>query len=172
MLQAYPPKGDTALVGDSLVARMRSTAFLGEGYANYGVGSSNPLHLLTLAPTIKANARQAMILVGINALAQKRSADDVAQDIRRLCKALALPVIVVPTLPIREGTDGVSNATIRELRARLAGLPLAATPSIEVDGQLAAHFTRDGIHLTVAGYEALMKDLKPVLASNLWAVVT
>lgn len=172
MLQAYPPQGETALVGDSLIRRLKPMTFLREGYANYGVGGSDARHLMSLVPTIRANAKRAVVLVGINALARKRKPAEVAGDVRHLAAQLAMPVLILAPLPIREGTDGVSNKTIKEMAGLMKDLPLVPTPALEVDGQLASQYTRDGVHLTVAGYEALMVDLKPALASDRWAIVT
>ncbi len=104
---------------------------------------------------------------GINDIAQGRSVDDVAANLRAMVrrgKELGLPVVIVDVLPWNNGWPDAEpkirrlNDLIAEL-ARAEGIPLLPFHDTLEDpdrpGRMNAEWTSDGDHPSVEGYRRL-----------------
>ena len=119
---------------------------------------------------LDACARDADMLVvqgGINDIAQGRSVEDAARDLRTMVrrgKELGLPVVLVDVLPWNNGWPGAEpqiqrlNVLIAEI-AHDESVPLLPFHDTLEDpdrpGRMRAEWTSDGDHPSVEGYRKL-----------------
>jgi len=162
LLAAFPPKGQIAMVGDSLTEWAPwSGLFPEQQIANYGIGGDTVDGVLARVPNILAwHPKKFFVMLAINDLAKGQSASSIFPKYRNLVEALgreAARVYVQSTLCT---SDGEINMRVTELNAKLRAF-CTAEPArcefIDVIDAFCPHdqsledsgLTVDGLHLIV-----------------------
>ena len=166
------------LIGDSHLARMRrSLALIDREVTNAAVGGSTVLDLVSQLDGLQAERHSGVLLsIGTNDAAPWRGislelfAETLSGVLGRLDGAavtyLAPPGVVEARLP---ADAPWTNAAVDEYRAAaIAVCRLRDVRVIRADRLLQARgakaFSRDGVHLSGAGYRALLPSIKAVTA--------
>lgn len=180
LLSALPaPAGAVVMVGDSLTDRGEWTELLGiPNVVNRGLAGDQVKDVITRAPSLRGDPYAIVLMIGINDLVSGREPSEVAADYKTLLLALrrASPrarLIVQSVLPVNDNLtrEPVRNASIHALNLELRRLAIvhrcefADIASVVSDstGSLDARMTRDGVHLSAAGYRAWAAGLRATL---------
>lgn len=154
-LERFPPPGSISFVGDSHVER--GPWWILPDVANYGISGAGTADVLSRIDRIEAG--RFIVLVGVNDIVSGRKPPDVAADIGKIVAGRTTTLLSV--LPVR-GRYAGHNQAIAELDALLP--EVCSEPSCNLidtwtimaeDGELAARYTNDGLHLNADGYLAL-----------------
>lgn len=157
------------LWGDSLIQQFEWNEAFGDGppIANRGVSGDRSENLAARVATRgSARARRHVVLIGVNDWWHSEGHRDLtrtAETIDELAQELAAdgtPVHVLEPLPVQQAGPNAELATLRrELAKRAVEAPwqLVETRATfgDAEGRLPAKYTRDGIHLSPAGYALL-----------------
>lgn len=140
---------------------------------NLGVGGDTTDDLLLrLDAVIDARPDAILLLIGTNDLGTRRSVEHLVRNIQLMLVQLRreLPgtrMLVQSILPrAREFADRVQEANIhlRQFAATVHAQYLDLWPAFaEHDGEINPAYSDDRLHLTVAGYEAWLAELRPAL---------
>ncbi|CAN5526834.1 hypothetical protein BH10ACT7_BH10ACT7_29960 [soil metagenome] len=121
---------------------------------------------------IEANPGSVVLLIGSNDVSRRKSVEHIVRNIQYLMVTLrtGLPGArlllqsVVPRDPARADQLLDANRHLRQFCPSLNAQFLDLWPALaSVDGGLRDEFTTDGVHLTAAGYEAWLTELRPAL---------
>jgi lysophospholipase L1-like esterase len=166
ILAAFAPKGQIAMVGDSLTELAPwSGMFPDAAIANYGISGDTVDGVVARVPSILAShAKKMFVMIGINDLRKGQSVSSIIPTYRKLVGALGgdgAQVFVESTL-CTSARD--LNMRVSELNAQLRTFCTANPQRCEFidiidavcpyDQPLAdSSFTADGLHLSPLGYE-------------------
>ncbi len=167
------------LLGDSITAGFEVGRLLPElAIRNEGVSGDSTVELLArLRPEWlqTPGLRAVFVCIGTNDLARGRSDDYILGQITRIVAELrgaggAFRMVLTSLFPTRDNVPR-PNARIVGFNARLAALATdlgvefwALHPHfLDVEGQLRAGFTDDGLHLTAAAYVEWARRLRAFL---------
>lgn len=152
----------------------------GRKVENRGIGGDNTYGMLDRLPAIlESRPRKIFLMAGINDLTAGRAVDEIAANIEKMAEMIhtACPdclLYIQSVLPVNDSRLAYpaikgKNPRVRELNARLRTLcdrtPWAAYVDLwpvvaDSQGQLRLEYTKDGIHLHPAAYQAWVKHLK------------
>lgn len=165
------PTGRLIFLGDSITEGGLWDEWFPEARpVNRGIGGNTIGDVLGRLDTAIDSPAAVFLLIGTNDLSMGRSAHQVAADMRRLVAAIrhrapSAPLFVQSVMPRRARFTG----RIRELNDAFRGIA-ADADAIYIDlwpaladsgGVLRSEFTRDGLHLSGAGYAAWVDALRP-----------
>jgi lysophospholipase L1-like esterase len=136
-------------------------------FRNHGIYGQRTDEIMARLENCVSGADLLVVQGGINDIAQRRSVDDAAANLRAMVrrgKELGLRVVIVDVLPWNNGWPD-AEPTIRRLNALLADLareediPLLPFHDTLEDpdrpGRMRAEWTSDGDHPSVEGYRRL-----------------
>ncbi|WP_022881750.1 GDSL-type esterase/lipase family protein [Gryllotalpicola ginsengisoli] len=164
----------TAFVGDSLTAGGDWQAWLpDESVINFGVGGNTTDDLLErLDDVIAAQPQTVVLLIGTNDFAWRQPVEHIVRNTEtilfKLRKALPdaqlLVIGILPRQPEYAHVIREVNTHVRQYASTVRAQYLDAWPVLASDdGGLKHEYTEDELHLTPAGYQALLSELKPAL---------
>lgn len=172
------PQDSVLFLGDSMIQGLCVSAVTSDG-VNYGIGGDTVgglLHRLDHYRSL-SRCRAVVLQIGVNDLSAFTNSE-IVRDYTRLLDVLSLPVIVCGVLTVDERDRppfADYNVRIRELNRDLEQLCHAHPQRLFVDstshltdeaGQLtAANHVGDGVHLSPAGYQIWIGDLRDALES-------
>jgi len=171
--------GAILFFGDSHVQGL-CTACFGDHVANYGIGGDTAAGVLRRIKSYRsvANARAVVFAAGYNDL-KRDSAPAVAATYREMLQQVPPSVQVMvsalfPIDPLIARSNGVTNAAIHDLNARIFDICAERTRCIfvdtaaklaGVDGSLRRDgHVGDGVHLSPEAYAVWIADLRAALA--------
>lgn len=152
----------------------------GRKVENRGIGGDNTYGMLDRLPAIlESRPRKIFLMAGINDLTAGRPVEEIAANIEKMAEMIhaACPdceLFVQSVLPVNDARLAYpairgKNPQVRELNARLQALCDRTQRAAYVDlwpvmadaqGQLRLEYTKDGIHLHPAAYQAWVSHLK------------
>ncbi|WP_237656888.1 GDSL-type esterase/lipase family protein [Agreia sp. COWG] len=164
----------TAFVGDSITAAGAWDEWFPElSTRNFGVDGDTTDGLIErLDEVIASDPQTIVLLIGTNDLAERRSIERIVRNIETALVRLhsELPdarILLVSVLP--RGHEFAEN--VREINRHI--WQFAATQRVHYldlwpalargDGELSPEYTDDRLHLTAAGYDAWLSELRPAL---------
>jgi lysophospholipase L1-like esterase len=140
---------------------------------NLGVGGSTTEDVLErLDEVVAAHPDEIVLLIGTNDLGMRRSVESMVRNIQSILVDLRrdLPgsrMLVQSIMPRgREFADRIREANIhlRQFSATVHAQFLDLWPTMALeDGELNPAYSDDRLHLTEAGYEAWLSELRPAL---------
>jgi lysophospholipase L1-like esterase len=171
------------MLGDSLTARAEWAELLGRSAINRGINNDSIDSVRArLADIVALRPKAVFLLIGINDLLAGGKPADVAARHEALVREMRMrlpgaTISVQSLLPVHEDMlrkhddEFVSNATILEANALIAARARAAGARwvdvhkalTDASGQLDARYTRDGLHMSAAGYRVWADALRPYL---------
>lgn len=163
-----------AFVGDSITAEGDWASWFPEfRVLNLGVGGDTTEDVLARYPDVlEARPDTVVLLIGTNDLATRKSVEHLVRNIEFLLVSLRrdLPgtrTLVQSILPrSREFADSVRDANrhLRQFAPTVHAQYLDLWPAFaQEDGEINPEFAHDRLHLTPAGYEAWLGELRPGL---------
>lgn len=180
---AAPPEDKVVLLGDSLTAWGDWPHYFPDArIRNFGIpGDTSDRILRRLEGVVKTRPHKIFLMAGINDLWSGRSPAHVAGQMEKIVTRLkeACPkatIFLQSTLPVNNRLlgPGIDNRDVLDLNRRLK--ILAETAGItfidltgrfrDERGQLRQEFTRDGVHLTPAGYQAWRSVIGPAMGKD------
>jgi lysophospholipase L1-like esterase len=179
MFQAFSPKSDVVMVGDSLTAEAPwNEIFPGVQIANRGVDGDTTANILLRMDTIlSVSPKTAMIMAGINDLRNSTAPDTVADNYQKIVATLrqaGIAVVIQSTLECNRRICGDAVVDqVQKLNAKLKGLAdrgglayvdIASDLSSRSEGLLPS-LTSDGVHLLPAGYVKWASKIRPYVLS-------
>jgi lysophospholipase L1-like esterase len=164
----------TAFVGDSITAAGAWQEWFADLDArNFGLDGDTTDGLLErLDAVIESDPQTIILLIGTNDLAERRSIEKIVRNIESALVRLhqELPdarILLQSVLPRgREYAENVKeiNRHIWQFAATQRVHYLDLWPILaDADGELSAEYSDDRLHLTAAGYEAWLSELRPAL---------
>ena len=178
---------DMIFIGDSIVEYYPLQELLGTAktIVNRGIrGYQTGLLLDNLDAHLYGDAvDQIVLLIGTNDIGKDVSLNDALDNLERVIQSIARDyplsqIKLVSILPVNEGEEYKQTVYIRtneKIREWNQAYEALASAYIQVDflpiydsltdseGQLQSAYTTDGLHLSVAGYQALSDALKTYL---------
>lgn len=178
---------DIIFIGDSIVEYYPLQELLGTAktIVNRGIrGYQTRLLLENLDAHLYGDAvDQIVLLIGTNDIGKDISMNDALDNLERVIQSIAREyplsqIKLVSLLPVNEGEEYKQTVYIRtneKIREWNQAYEALASAYMQVDflpiydsltdseGQLKSAYTTDGLHLSVAGYQALSEVLKGVL---------
>lgn len=160
-------------LGDSLTQEGDwASWFPDEDVVNLGVGGDTTADVQARLDAVVAEDPDSIVLlIGTNDFATRRSVEQVVRavetilvDLRRLLPGVRLLLqSITPRTP--EFTDRIQDANrhLRQFAATVRAQYLDLWPALADGDHLAEAYTEDGLHLTAAGYEAWVGELRPGL---------
>lgn len=166
--------GTIAFVGDSLTGEGSWSEWFPEYRTiNFGVGGDTTADLLErLDQIVAARPDEIVVLIGTNDLGTRLTVEHLVRNIESACVQLRrdLPgsrMLLVSVLPRgREFAQRIREANIhlRQFASTVRAQFLDLWPAMALeDGELNPALTDDRLHLTEAGYEAWLGELRPAL---------
>lgn len=170
--------GSIVFLGDSQTEQAEWHELFPDGPAvlNRGVSGDFSEGVLERLPEIlRHKPLKIFLLIGVNDLAFGNSVPEIEMTYRAIVQKIRAEsadseLYLQSVLPVNNEVRrvGVTNAKIQELNARVAqiaqdyALPFLdiATPMKDADGNLAAKFTEDGLHLNGSGYAVWKKEIE------------
>lgn len=161
-------------LGDSITADGDWSGWFPELEAiNLGVPGDGTDQLLgRLAEVVAADPDEVVLLIGTNDLGQRLSVEHLVRNIQSIMVDLRrdLPgarLLLQSILPRgREFADRIQEANIhlRQFAATVHAQYLDLWPTMALeDGELNPEYSEDRLHLTAAGYQAWLSELRPAL---------
>lgn len=161
-------------LGDSLTAEGDWAGWFPEqNVINAGRGGDTTDDVLDRLEALTAeNPDEIVVLIGTNDLGTRQSVEHLVRNIETICVSLrrALPgsrLLVQSIMPRgREYAQRIQDANIhlRQFASTVRAQFLDLWPAMALDdGELNPAFTEDRLHLTAAGYEAWLNELRPAL---------
>ncbi|CAN5205283.1 hypothetical protein BH09ACT3_BH09ACT3_10350 [soil metagenome] len=161
-------------LGDSITADGDWSGWFPELEAiNLGVSGDGTDQLLgRLAEVVAADPDEVVLLIGTNDLGQRLSVEHLVRNIQSIMVDLRrdLPgarLLLQSILPRgREFADRIQEANIhlRQFAATVHAQYLDLWPTMALeDGELNPEYSEDRLHLTAAGYQAWLSELRPAL---------
>ena len=178
---------DIIFIGDSIVEYYPLQELFGvaKTIVNRGIrGYQTGLLLENLDAHLYGDAvDQIVLLIGTNDIGKDISMNDALDNLERVIQSIAREyplsqIKLVSLLPVNEGEEYKQTVYIRtneKIREWNQAYEALASAYMQVDflpiydsltdseGQLKSAYTTDGLHLSVAGYQALSEVLKGVL---------
>jgi len=178
---------DMIFIGDSIVEYYPLQELLGttKTIVNRGIrGYQTGLLLDNLDAHLYGDAvDQIVLLIGTNDIGKDVSMNETLDNLERVIQSIAREyplsqIKLVSILPVNEGEEYKQTVYIRtneKIREWNQAYEALASAYMQVDflpiydsltdseGQLQSAYTTDGLHLSVAGYQALSEALKGVL---------
>lgn len=156
-----------------------------KNWVNRGIAAYNSQHLREHLPIhiFGQSLSDLVLLIGTNDIGYEFPLEKTIDNIRTIIEEISkeyplvtihlLEVLPVNEAPIYQQTvDNRTNQLIKELNQAYQTLAMAY-PQVHLvktfhdfldsDGQLAAHLTKDGLHLSEAGYEKLANLVAPII---------
>lgn len=166
--------GNIAFVGDSITAHGEwEQWFPDREVQNFGVGGDTTDDLIARLDTIVAASPASIaLLVGTNDLGARHSVEHLVRNIEFLLVSLRrdLPgtrMLVQSIMPRgREFAEQVQDANrhLRQFSPSVNAQYLDLWPTLAAeDGEIRQEFSDDRLHLTEAGYQAWLAELRPAL---------
>lgn len=164
----------TVFVGDSITAAGSWDEWFPErDTVNLGVNGDTSDDLVARYPQIvEAQPETLVVLVGTNDLGRRQSVENLVRNVEYLMVSLRrdLPgarMLVVSVMPrAREYADLVRDANrhLRQFSPSVGAQFLDLWPTFASDdGEIRPELSDDRLHLTAAGYEAWLAELRPAL---------
>lgn len=178
---------DIIFIGDSIVEYYPLQELLGTAktIVNRGIrGYQTGLLLENLDAHLYGDAvDQIVLLIGTNDIGKDISMNDALDNLERVIQSIAREyplsqIKLVSLLPVNEGEEYKQTVYIRtneKIREWNQAYEALASAYMQVEfvpvfdrltdqaGQLKKEYTTDGLHLSIAGYQALTKALKEYL---------
>jgi lysophospholipase L1-like esterase len=162
------------LVGDSITAGGRWAEWFpdAEIHVEAGGGDTTDRLVERLPAVVDMQPDVVTVLIGTNDFGGGRSVEYVVRSIEYFLAMLRTEVpgvrlLVQSILPRgREFADDIRDANrhLRQYAQGLHGQYLDLWPALAMDdGELSTEFTEDRLHLTEAGYQAWLGELRPAL---------
>ncbi|MBC7519219.1 MAG: hypothetical protein H7248_10160 [Microbacteriaceae bacterium] len=163
-----------AFVGDSITEGGSWSEWFPEVRAlNFGMGGDTTDHVLErLDEVIAAGPDEIVVLIGTNDLGLRQTVEHLVRNTETICVNLrrALPgsrMLVQSVMPRgREYAQRIQEANIhlRQFASTVHAQFLDLWPAMALDdGELNPLYTEDRLHLSPAGYEAWLGELRPGL---------
>lgn len=164
-----------AFVGDSITEGGSWSEWFPDVRAlNFGMGGDTTDHLLErLDEVIAAQPHEIIVLIGTNDLGLRQTVEHLVRNTETICVSLrrSLPgsrMLVQSIMPRgREYAPRIQEANIhlRQFASTVHAQFLDLWPAMALDdGELNPMYTEDRLHLSPAGYEAWLGELRPGLA--------
>jgi lysophospholipase L1-like esterase len=173
MHDAFPAKGDYAMLGDSITAEMPwREAFPEAAVVNLGIAGDTTTGVLDRLDTVMATgAKTIVLLIGINDLQLHRAAPaDVAErhaEILRRLVATGIQVVAVSLFTgysdLRDRVAAVNARLKRSCSSPPQCIFLDLNAALSDDGLLKPAYTYDGIHLNADGYKVWVRNLSGLI---------
>lgn len=178
-------KGQIVFVGDSITEFFALKKYLGRHYPllNRGIAGIDSVWLLEHldVQVLDLEPSKVLIMIGTNDIGRGYQVRDIVNRLTEMVvkirsQLLTTEIYVLSVLPVNEGqtyreTVKIrNNQTMADLNQQLSVLPGVTFVDLyqcllDPEGQLAPRFTRDGLHLSPAGYEAISEIIiREVLA--------
>lgn len=169
-----PGCGGVVFLGDSITHIGRwDLLFPGVAVRNFGVSGERTVHVLTrLAPVLQVQPQKIFLLIGTNDLASGVSTAEICANVGEILDRLAtqLPACrlylqgVMPRAKKYAPAVKALNAAYRALAEPRGITFIDLFPTFDDgNGEIAAHFTYDRLHLMGAGYAAWRALLQPYI---------
>ncbi|MEO7123698.1 MAG: GDSL-type esterase/lipase family protein [Lacisediminihabitans sp.] len=163
-----------AFIGDSITQGGDWAAWFPDlDTVNFGVGGDTTDDvLLRLGPIVAAEPDEIFMLIGTNDLGTRQSVEHLVRNIQSILVELRreLPgarMLLQSILPRgREFAERIQQANIhlRQFAATVHAQYLDLWPEFaEANGEIKPAYSEDRLHLTDAGYEAWLGELRPAL---------
>ena len=167
ILAMYPPHGDIAIVGDSIVERGPWLALLGPHVGNYGIGGEMAAWASDRVAAI--SAAKVVLWLGINDLIAGRTVASVASDILFAAERSPAPCWVCSIGPTGENRGDLSERAAAVNDRVRQGTPnfIDLWPVLEFGGYLKGRASHDGLHLRPSAY----REVADVIVSNVGEAV-
>lgn len=176
LLQAYPQRGDVVLLGDSITQYGAWHRLLPDvAIVNQGIAGDTIDGLIDrIGSAYTSGARTAVVTIGTNNIVTgKLKADSFFAKWAGLIEDLRAHGLAVVVVSIPATLSPIINAQIHAMNARLKA-HCEARPCRYVDlnatlapsGRIEGRSTLDGVHFTVAAYQAWAELLAPGLPSH------
>lgn len=174
--------GSIAFVGDSLTAGGRWDDWFPEfDVHNHGTGGATTADILADIDSVLAERPDAyVLLIGTNDLAWRKSVEHVVRNVesilvtvhKQLPQTRVLMQSVLPREPDFAPAIRDINRHLRQFSGTVHAQFLDLWPVLaDANGGLLAEHSDDGLHLTGAGYESWLGELRPAI-ERLFAVST
>jgi hypothetical protein len=169
--EAFPAKGDYAMLGDSITFEMPwREAFPGAAIANLGISADTTTGVLNRLDTVTATgAKTVVLLIGINDLQWLEAPADVAERhaaIRRRLIAAGMQVVAVSLFTghahLRDQVAEV-NARLKRSCGPPRCIFLDLDAALSEDGMLKPAYTYDRLHLNAEGYKVWVRSLSGLI---------
>jgi lysophospholipase L1-like esterase len=176
-MDATVPSNATVFIGDSITAGLATSAVAAYS-VNYGIGSDTTFGVLNRLPWYKSlhSANAIIIAIGVNDL-PRRDNDSILLNYKKILDLLPhnTTVIVSAILPVDERVARLQayNSRITAINTALQHLVAQYSHTVFIncsdalqgaDGNLStAYHSGDGIHLSAAGYQTWINQLKQTL---------
>lgn len=178
---AIPPAA-TVFLGDSLIYGLYVPAVVGSGI-NMGIPGETAGRLADRAAGYRClqSAGTVVVLVGVNDVSRGRTTAELADDYARLLATIPSgpSVICLGILPVDERAAALlkgrnariadANNAIQKVVAARGGCRFVdlSTPLADQSGNLIpTYHNTDGVHLSQAGYEVLVRELRAILSRS------
>ncbi len=163
--------------GDSITKRYDLETYFGDHVINQGIDGETAADLLKRMKTsvYDYNTQKMFLLIGTNDLAYDEEITDIVEDIEKIIQKTQnhnphTKIYIESVLPVaKRAFDGNrSNQTIKELNQKIKSLCDEMNVTyislydafLDKDGYLKEEYTKDGLHLSEAGYRHLTTLLK------------
>jgi lysophospholipase L1-like esterase len=163
-----------AFLGDSITARGAWAEWFPERLThNFGIsGNTTDDVLARVDAVLEVQPHEIALLIGTNDLSRRKSVEHLVRNIEYLLMTLRrdLPgtrMLVQSIMPRgREFAEQVHDANrhLRQFSPSVNAQYLDLWPALALqDGEIDPRFSEDRLHLTAAGYEAWLGELRPAL---------
>lgn len=175
--KGYSTKPDVVMVGDSITDNAEwAELFPDVSIVNRGIAGDTSAGLLERIDSIIAtDANIALIMIGVNDIGPKTTADQIYQNYEKIVDRLltgGIQPFIQSTLLVGQ-TRSYRNPVIKSLDARLKELAerrklvyIDLNSRLAPNGVLEARYTSDGIHLNALGYQAWKEVIAPIVTNR------
>jgi lysophospholipase L1-like esterase len=174
LFETFPGRADLVMLGDSITALAQwDDIFPGKAIANRGISGDTIEGILArLQAVIQMKPQKVFIMAGINDLIRGSRAKNVLSvytDAVRVLRSAGPQVFVQSTLLTAANYAPVINSEVRKLNDGLRKLCSVGhvCTFIDLNARLAPdgylHLTRDGVHLSPAGYAEWRDEIAQIL---------
>ena len=178
MFEKFSPSAEIVFIGDSITEHGEWNEFFPSlKISNRGIGSDTTFDVLKRMDSIySVGADKAFIMLGLNDIKKKFTVDQIVTNystIIELLKKRGTFVIVQSTFQCsinacsqQEVSDiNLLNKRLEAL-AETHGVPFLKLSSLSDENGLDKKYTYDGLHLTIAGYEAWVGEIENYILTD------
>ncbi len=175
IFEIFSPKSDIVFIGDSITNEGRWSEFIPTlRVANRGIkGDKTSDILLRIDSILSTDPSKAFLMVGINDIFHYVSLSKILENYERIVDYLIaanIAVIIQSTIQCEVSFCGTEHIkTVNSLNeglsaiAKSKGIKFHSLGKLSDSNGLDSIYSRDGVHLTAAGYRLWVKEIRPLL---------